>query len=596
MGRLNLTAVAGAFIMLFAAVVFAGEYVPGEVIVEFGDNVNLKAHPGLKNSGHPSLDRLADKYDVYEAEAVFTLPEEPVDHPGGLWTWEDWKRVEEKYRYRYFYLLRYHAKADAKDVTKDYREDPYVSNAGPNHIGTLYYLPNDTHFSDQWYLYNPANHDCDIHAPEGWDRFIFAPPPRGKNGPAEAYKPKVAVVDSGIWMSAPNYNTIHDDIKENVTQGRDIINQDDYPEDTFGHGTAVAGIVGARWHNNLGIAGIGKNDTLVMPVKITQYFEEEQAFFEKAAAGGIVWAMNHGADVINMSWGLPPDSHPFSVMRAYEGAWALDISTVAASGNSGGAWNSYPAADERQLMITAGGSKKVPESWERWEYSSWFSDCVDVIAPASPDIYVTWLNNGYKSDEYGTSYAAPMVSAMVAGYRHMLASFGDPSGYPWQPGPGIDYDAQECVEESGSEHPSYDNRWGYGTTYYEKGLDHALEIRPGGRDGGRGGVTVTPAAAVIKAATNAPNPASTATTFRVELSASAGVSGVSPASAPTEAKFTVFDLSGRTVRVLSVPVKGGVAAAAWDLTSANGSRVAPGVYLWRVDAGGATTAKKCVVK
>lgn len=393
MRYLILRLAAGAFII--AAAAYAREvpfYAPGEVIVEFADAVNVGPRVGLKGCGVPGLERLAEKYEVYASEPVFDLPTRPVIHPGGLWTWDDLQTSIEKLRLKYFYCLKYRAKEDPQVVAADYGRIGEVLYAGPNHIGRLCYHPNDMFYGEQWYLYNPANRACDIHAPEGWDMFIFAPP--GGEGVYEVYRPRVAVVDSGVWMAEPNYNTIHNDIRANVTQGRDIIDQDDYPEDIFGHGTAISGIACAEWNNNHGIAGIGKDDTLLMPVRITHEFEEYGLLFEKAAAGGIVWAVNNGADVINMSWGFPPNVIPITVVRAVEHAWSMNVNTVAASGNYATPTFTYPGSEERQLMITAGGSKRVPVDWERWEYSNYFRQCVDVIAPASPDIFVTWLNNG----------------------------------------------------------------------------------------------------------------------------------------------------------------------------------------------------------
>ncbi|UCH78031.1 MAG: T9SS type A sorting domain-containing protein [Candidatus Coatesbacteria bacterium] len=107
-------------------------------------------------------------------------------------------------------------------------------------------------------------------------------------------------------------------------------------------------------------------------------------------------------------------------------------------------------------------------------------------------------------------------------------------------------------------------------------------------DGGGDGGTNNPAAAapVIRLAQNAPNPASSATTFRLELSA----------TGTTRADLVIYDLSGRKVRAFDVPVKDGAAEVAWDLTASDGARVPPGVYVYRINAGGATAARKCVVR
>jgi len=93
------------------------------------------------------------------------------------------------------------------------------------------------------------------------------------------------------------------------------------------------------------------------------------------------------------------------------------------------------------------------------------------------------------------------------------------------------------------------------------------------------------AAATITATTNFPNPAKAATTLRVELSR----------CNVTEARFAIYDLSGRKVRAFVTPVKDASAEMVWDLADASGARVPPGVYIWRVEVGPASVAKKCVV-
>jgi flagellar hook assembly protein FlgD len=60
-------------------------------------------------------------------------------------------------------------------------------------------------------------------------------------------------------------------------------------------------------------------------------------------------------------------------------------------------------------------------------------------------------------------------------------------------------------------------------------------------------------------------------------------------------EVAIYDLSGRKVRTFDVPVRDGVAEVAWNLTAGDGARVPPGVYIYRVNAGGVTSAKKCVV-
>jgi hypothetical protein len=562
MRRLIFTTVAAAVMVALTGVVNAAVYTPGIIVVEFADNVNLEQKPGTKGSGHGSLDILAEKYDVYEVEALYTMPKEPINHPHGLWNWEDHQRAVKKLRLKYLFAIRFKAKVDPVVVAEDYKKDVHVVNANAEGHGEAYMFPNDQYFDQQWYLYYEYNRDCDIHWPEAWDRFIWVPPE-----PVDGY-PIVGVVDTGIYYSPGGY--VHEDIRENIGPGWDMIGGEELPRDLSGHGTAVSGIIGADTNNYLGITGVSINFADIMPVR---------AFYDKPldpifTHRGIVRAVDMGADVVNMSWGY--GYCPLEVRKALEHAWNLDRVTIASSGNNPdiyGPFYSYPAVDEDPRMISIGGTIRVPVDWERWPHSGWHDFTVDVVAPASPDIFSLWLDDGYRGDLEGTSYSCAMGSGIAAGCLVMLEG----------PYTGIDHHVRNCIHHGGRNWGlPLDEKVGYGTEYYDKALDRAIEIHDGGDGGSRALAAAAPA---LRLAQNAPNPATSSTTIRLELSSKNA----------TRAELVIYDLSGRRVRAFVVPVRDGLAEVAWDLTTSAGARVAPGVYIYRVSAGGLAAAKKCVV-
>ncbi|NIT35605.1 MAG: T9SS type A sorting domain-containing protein [candidate division Zixibacteria bacterium] len=196
------------------------------------------------------------------------------------------------------------------------------------------------------------------------------------------------------------------------------------------------------------------------------------------------------------------------------------------------------------------------------------------VGRAAPTWLLLWLDDGYRGDLEGTSYSCAMGTGIAAGCMVMLEG-------PYE---GIDHDVRECIHHGGANWPGYpDEKWGYGTEYYDKALDRAMEIRDGGGDGGSRPLAA--AAPALRLAQNAPNPATSSTTIRLELSS----------REVTRAEVAIYDLSGRRVRAFDVPVRDGLAEVAWDLTTSGGARVAPGVYIYRVSAGGLAAAKKCVV-
>ncbi|MCH7484852.1 MAG: S8 family serine peptidase [Chloroflexi bacterium] len=100
------------------------------------------------------------------------------------------------------------------------------------------------------------------------------------------------------------------------------------PQDDDGHGTHVTGTIAQRTNNSMGVAGVA-HDSAIMPVKVCGALGCPSS----AIANGITWAVNNGADVINMSLGGPSVSQVERDAVAY--AESNDVVVVAAAGNGG---------------------------------------------------------------------------------------------------------------------------------------------------------------------------------------------------------------------------------------------------------------------
>ena len=159
---------------------------------------------------------------------------------------------------------------------------PDVRYAHPNHFYRLALTPDDPSFGSLWGLHQPS--DADIDAPEAWEVT------QGSDAVT------VAVVDSGI-----DYN--HPDLQANIWPGRgwDFANGDSDPMDDNGHGTHVAGTIGARGHNGIGIAGVNWRVKL-MAVKAGN---EDGLLAESWIVQAFQYACANGAKVINGSFGGP---------------------------------------------------------------------------------------------------------------------------------------------------------------------------------------------------------------------------------------------------------------------------------------------------
>ena len=113
----------------------------------------------------------------------------------------------------------------------------------------------------------------------------------------------IAIVDTGVDENQP-------DLRGRVLRGWDFHNNDARPRDDNGHGTAVAGVAAAAGNDRVGIAGMCWR-CRIMPVKV---LNSNGSGSHSNIAAGIIWAADHGADVINMSLAAR-DAHRRHVRR-----------------------------------------------------------------------------------------------------------------------------------------------------------------------------------------------------------------------------------------------------------------------------------------
>jgi thermitase len=233
--------------------------------------------------------------------------------------------------------------------------------------------PDDPLFGQQWHL-------PQVSAPSAWDRSL-------------GDQAVVAVVDSGVQCT-------HSDLSGKCLPGYDFVNQDTNPDDDHGHGTHVAGIAGARTDNGRGVAGAGWN-VKIMPVKV---LGAGGSGSHSAIASGIVWAADHGADVINLSLGGPFTSNTLRNAVLY--ARNRGAVVVAAAGNDNTSNPSYPAAYPEAVGVSA-----TTQSDGRASFSN-YGTYVDIASPGAA-ILSTVRGGSYQAWS-GTSMAAPVVSGAVA--------------------------------------------------------------------------------------------------------------------------------------------------------------------------------------
>src|SRR5207248_2967570 len=143
----------------------------------------------------------------------------------------------------------------------------------------------------------------------------------------------VAVLDTGVDAS-------HPDLAGALAPGKNLLDGSTNTSDANGHGTAMAGIVAADTGNGTGIAGVGYAGVKVMPVKV---LGGDGTGLDSDVINGVVWATQHGADVILMSFSNPGYSP--ALQSAISWAWSQGVSLVAAVVNDGSSTVYLPAGD-----------------------------------------------------------------------------------------------------------------------------------------------------------------------------------------------------------------------------------------------------------
>lgn len=204
---------------------------------------------------------------------------------------------------------------------------------------------------------------------------------------------KVAVIDTGI-------DHLHQDIAPNFAGGVSFVPGESF-SDGNGHGTHVAGIIGAR-QNGSGVVGVAPNCSLYS----VKALDRSGSGRYSAIISAIAWCVRNGIDVINMSLGGP--DHVQALENACDYASAHNVLIVAAAGNAGPREDSvaYPGRYGSVIAVSA-----VDTSGNLANFSS-RGEHVDLAAPGV-QILSTLPGNRYGRNN-GTSMAAPHVAGTAA--------------------------------------------------------------------------------------------------------------------------------------------------------------------------------------
>ncbi len=273
------------------------------------------------------------------------------------------------------------------------RNDNFMNNFILKQNNTVYDLMNDEHRELLWGL-----------------RFINTEDAWTKTTKHEVSNVKIAIIDSGI-------DSNHEDLKSVVIKGYNFIDNNDDTQDDFGHGTRVAGIIGAEKNNGKGIAGVASGVKLI-PLKV---MDKRGRADIKNIINAIEWSINNKVDIINLSIGYQRNEMDIVTNKngdyfrkereLIQTALNNSIVIVSAVGNGCGKPMQYPAAYSGVISVASCGVRRNPITLYS---SSKNNQCrQDTIYAPGEYIFTTDIGNKYTYD-FGSSMACGFVSGAAA--------------------------------------------------------------------------------------------------------------------------------------------------------------------------------------
>ena len=336
------------------------------------------------------------------------------------------------------YLLRFAPDAPLEDLRAVYEQSPLVEAVEYNYLRPTLadpVIPNDPMYPEQWSL--PLMRLPQAWAIEKGDRnVVIAIIDSGIDYRHEDLAPKAwinpgEISDNGLDDDGNGYI---DDVygwdftdAPNLQAEGDYLEGDNEPIDESGHGTHVAGIAGAMPDNGIGIAGVAWECPL-MAIRAGLSLGGSSRLQDDDSAAAIVYAVDNGAKVVNMSWGS--ERRSFVIQDAIDYAHTRGAVLVAAAGNSQKPTAIFPAAYRKVIAVAS-----TEQNQQRF-YQSNFGASVDIGAPGNV-ILSTQIDNRYRLLT-GTSMASPHVAGLAAfllakrpaltheEVRHILISTADP--------------------------------------------------------------------------------------------------------------------------------------------------------------------------
>ncbi len=393
----------------------------------------------------------------------------------------------DKYEVETYYVLTTSDQRDIPSVCSDFEKSKFVDFAEPDFIGEAAGVssdrlglkkPNDEFFSRQWGLYNDGSvkTTTGLNGKPGADMNVL----RAWETEQGSENTIIAILDSGvkldhpelsgrIWVNPKESKNGRDDDGNGFVDdinGWNFAYDNSNVKDDGGHGSNIAGTIGANTDNSIGYAGIDRHCKLM----VCKDLDEENLGEYSWWAAALYYAANNGARAINMSEG----GYDYSKTLANAVNFAYDAGCLimASMMNKNNGDNYYPACLSNVLAVGATETDDGRCRAFTWGGGSNWGKHIAVVAPGNRIYGLDFKdNNNYEVYWSGTSQA----TAYVTGLASLLIS-QDPSRTNKDLREIITATAKDGVGDPREDAPGWDEYYGYGRIDMYAALNYGNQV------------------------------------------------------------------------------------------------------------------------
>jgi len=550
-----------AVVLAFAAMSIASRpaYEPGQIIAKVAPEVGqvvAERQGEVISVGIASLDGRMERYGVHRISQIF---------------------AHKKSELAFIYQLEFDPQYDSKAVARDFAKDKHLLYAEPRYLHHTCDAPNDPRYASgfQWFF-------ATVQAPDAWDV---------THGDSSVI---IGIVDTGVDWNHPDisdniwinfgedvngdgritgidWNAVDDDSNgfRDDFYGWDFVGSDYNVSETSALlGTHAAGVAAAVTNNEVGVAGMSWNCT-IMGVKVSP----DDSSTITHGYEGIQYATDNGAQVINLSWARSDTASAFE-QEIIDSAFAKGIILVAAAGNDevGNAFAppdtcplTYPAAYSHVTAVAATNMTDKATDWTF--YGSW----VDVSAPGA-SIYSTLWDDDYQFRPIAGIPSTSAACALVSGVAGLIKVT--------EPNMNSD-EFEERVRTTADNiydlNPTYVGWLGGGRLNAYRALMNIVSVE----EAWSASREIPDGYALSQ---NHPNPFNAGTTISYSLPVAGNVA------------LKIYNVRGQLVQTLVEGMQpAGEYAARWDGSDGEEQQVASGIYFYRLSADHCELTKKMIL-